>query len=168
MTAASAPSGAHMQPWRFVAVGDPALKRRIRQAAEQEEAEFYRGRAGEEWIGALKPIGTGPDKPFLETAPWLIVVFAERHGLSSDGEKVKHYYVSESVGIATGLLLAAVHHAGLAALTYTPGRMQFLTRLLERPDREHAFLVLVVGYPAVDATVPVLKRKPIEQVAEFR
>ncbi len=168
MTAASAPSGANMQPWRFVAVSDPNTKRRIREAAEREEAGFYRGGAGAEWLDALKPIGTGPGKPFLETAPWLIVIFAERHGLSPEGEKVKHYYVGESVGIATGLLLAAVHYAGLAALTYTPGRMQFLARLLGRPDHERAFIVLVVGYPAAGATVPALRRKSMDEVAEFR
>jgi nitroreductase len=168
MTAASAPSGANMQPWRFVAVGDPETKRRIREAAEREEAAFYAGRAGSEWLGALKPIGTGPQKPFLETASWLIVVFAEPHGLSADKQVVKHYYVSESVGIATGLLLAAVHNAGLAALTYTPSRIQFLAPLLGRPEHERAFLVLVVGYPDAEATVPALQRKSIDQVAEFR
>jgi len=166
-TAGSAPSGANMQPWRFVVVADADVKRRIRVAAEREEREFYQGLAGDEWLGALSALGTNAQKPFLEVAPYLIAIFAQRHGVAPDGSKVQHYFVRESVGIATGLLIVAVHHAGLAALTYTPPRAGFLNEILGRPDHERPFLILVVGYPAQNAAVPDLKKKPLEEIAEF-
>ncbi len=165
-TAATAPSGANLQPWHFVAVSDAAVKRRIREAAEAEEALFYRERAPEEWLEALAPLGTDEHKPFLETAPWLIVVFARLYG-DHDGRKTKHYYVQESVGIATGLLIAAVHRAGLASLTHTPSPMGFLNTVLDRPPNEKPFLILVVGYPAPDARAPDIRRKPLDEVATF-
>lgn len=165
--AGTAPSGAHRQPWRFVAVADPEIKRRIREAAEAEEREFYQRRAPDDWLEALAPLGTDEHKPFLETAPWLIAVFAESHGVGEDGEKIKNYYVTESVGLATGMLIAALHHAGLATLTHTPSPMKFLGDILERPARERPFLLLVVGYPAPDATVPDLARKPLDEIASF-
>jgi len=164
--AGSAPSGANMQPWHFVAVGDPALKRRIRESAEVEEREFYAHRAPPEWIEALAPLGTGSEKPFLEVAPWLIAVFAERWHSDASGRRVGHYYVSESVGIATGMLIAALHHAGLATLTHTPSPMGFLNDLLRRPASERAFLLLVTGYPAPGAKVPRIgKKAPAEYVS---
>jgi nitroreductase len=166
LTAGSAPSGANMQPWRFVVVADPAVKRAIREAAEREEYAFYHGRAGDEWLEALQPLGTDCQKPFLETA-YLIVVFAQTLGLAPDGRRVKHYYVKESVGIATGLLVAAIHHAGLAALPYTPSPMGFLNEILGRPQNEQAFLVLVVGYPAEGVTVPEIEKKGIDEIATF-
>jgi nitroreductase len=167
--ATSAPSGANQQPWRFVAVSDPALKSRIRVAAEEEEREFYERRAPDEWLQALAPLGTDANKPFLETAPWLIAIFIERFGLRADGTKEKHYYTDESVGIATGLLIAALHRAGLATLTHTPSPMRFLNQLLDRPtDRERPFLLLVVGYPADNCTVPNISRRPVDEVAVFR
>lgn len=159
--AASAPSGAHKQPWTFVLVTDPELKRQIREAAEEEERAFYGGRAPQRWLDDLSPFGTGPDKPFLEIAPALIVVFAQRHG-TDEGER--HYYVQESVGIATGMLLAALHHAGLATLTHTPSPMGFLSRVLERPERERPYLLIPVGYPAPDCEVPDLSRKSLDEV----
>jgi iodotyrosine deiodinase len=165
--AASAPSGANMQPWHFVAVSDPATKKQIRAAAEKEEYEFYHGRAGAEWLGALASLGTDYQKPFLETAPYLIAVFAQSYGVAPDGRQVKHYYVRESVGIATGLLLAAIHHAGLAALPYTPSRPGFLNRILDRPPNERPFLVLVVGHPADEVLVPDIRRKTLDEVATF-
>jgi len=165
--AGSAPSGANMQPWHFVAVSDPAVKRRIREAAEAEEREFYRRRAGAEWLGALSDLGTGDRKPFLETAPFLIVVFAQSYGFSPDGRKVKHYYVRESVGIATGLLVAALHHVGLAMLPYTPSRPGFLNRILARPDNERPFVILVVGHPAPGALVPDIEKKNLGAMATF-
>lgn len=154
--AATAPSGAHKQPWTFVLVTDAALKRRIREAAEAEERAFYGGRAPESWLADLEPLATGPDKPFLEEAPALVVVFAQRHG-ASEGEK--HYYVSESVGIAVGLLIAALHHAGLATLTHTPSPMSFVATLLERPANERAYVLIPVGLPAEGCVVPALERK---------
>lgn len=158
--AASAPSGANHQPWHFVAISDPAMKAQIRQAAEEEERAFYQGGAGDEWLAALEPIGTGVHKPHLTDAPWLIVIFAERYGLTDDGVKYKNYYVPESVGIATGFLIAAIHHAGLVCLEHTPNPMKFLPQLCERPEWEKAVMILPVGYPALDATVPaVAKRK---------
>jgi len=166
-TAGSAPSGANQQPWHFVAVSDPDLKRRIREAAENEEHQFYTQRAPEGWLRALAPLGTDEHKPFLETAPWLIAVFARRHDFDAEGRKVQHYYVVESVGIATGLLITAIHHAGLACLTHTPSPMRFLNRLLDRPAHEKPFLLLVVGHPAADATVPDIGRKPLEKIATF-
>lgn len=157
--ACSAPSGANQQPWRFVAVSDPAVKRRIREAAEAEEREFYAHRATEEWLDALQPIGTDAEKPFLETAPWLIAIFVERSGVGPDGQKQKRYYPDESVGIATGILIATLHLAGLATLTHTPSPMKFLNDILGRPrDRERPFLLLVVGHPATGCTVPDIKR----------
>lgn len=166
--ACSAPSGANLQPWRFVAVSDPTLKARIRVAAEAEEREFYAHRAPPEWLEALAALGTDSNKPFLEAAPWLIAVFIERFGRLPDGRKVKHYYTTESVGLATGLLLAAVHHAGLVALTHTPSPMGFLNEILNRPpDVERPFLLMVVGYPAEDARVPDIQRKPVEGVVTW-
>lgn len=157
--AASAPSGANQQPWHFCLIGPGPLRREIREAAEAEERAFYAERAGLEWLAALAPLGTEWRKPFLETAPWLIAVFAERHGLAADGTKRKHYYVSESVGIATGLLLATLHHAGLATLTHTPSPMGFLGRLCRRPAREKPFLLVVAGHPAPDARTPAAARR---------
>lgn len=165
--AGSAPNGANMQPWHFVVVSDPALKHRIREGAEKEEREFYQRRAPKEWLNALAPLGTNISKPFLDIAPYLIVIFAQAHGVAADGSEVKHYYVNESVGIATGLLIAAVHHAGLASLTYTPSPMRFLNGILGRPDYERPFLVLVVGYPAEDAQVPEIHKKPLTDIATF-
>ncbi len=165
--ASTAPSGAHLQPWHFVVVSDPDLKRRIRDAAEQAEREFY-AHAPDEWLQALAPLGTDAHKPYLETAPYLIAVFAQRYGLSPGGARRTHYYVMESVGIATGLLLAALHHAGLASLTHTPNPMGFLNQVLERPANERPVMLVVTGYPATDAIVPSIRRKPLEAVATFR
>ncbi len=162
--AGSAPSGANIQPWHFVVVTDPATRARIRAAAEAEEREFYATRATPEWLAALAPLGTDPNKPFLETAPALIAIFGEAFGERDDGSRVKHYYVTESVGIATGLLIAALHHAGLASLTHTPSPMGFLNEILDRPARERPFLLLVVGYPAADAQVPDITRKPLDAI----
>ena len=163
--AATAPSGANQQPWRFVVVTDPSVKRSIREAAEEEERAFYGGRAPDEWLEALAHLGTDENKPFLEEAPVLIVIFAINHGTAPDGSTFKHYYVTESVGIATGLLIAAVHHAGLASLTHTPSPMKFLNRILDRPSSERPFLVLVVGYPKDGACVPVITKKGLEEIA---
>jgi nitroreductase len=166
-TASRAPSGANMQPWTFVAVSDPEVKRRIREAAEEEERAFYGGRAPQEWLDALAPFGTDADKPFLETAPWLIAVFAQPHGFDAEGAKVKHYYVQESVGLATGFLLAALHQAGLATLTHTPSPMGFLREILGRPAHERPFLLVVTGVPAHGATVPRIDKKGLDEVARF-
>ncbi len=166
--AGTAPSGANLQPWHFVVITDPATKARIRTAAEAEEREFYETRATPEWLAALEPLGTDANKPFLETAPALIAIFAEAYGEHADGTKVKHYYATESVGIATGLLVAAIHHAGLASLTHTPSPMGFLNEILNRPARERPFLLLVVGYPADDATVPDISRKPLDAIRSSR
>jgi nitroreductase len=166
-TAGTAPSGAHKQPWHFVAARDPAVKRRIRLAAEEEERAFYGGRAPDDWLEALAPLGTDERKPFLETAPCLIAVFARSFGHGPDGEKEKHYYVQESVGIATGFLIAALHGAGLVTLTHTPSPMGFLNQLLGRPKEERPFLLLVTGYPASDAQVPDLSRSPLADIATF-
>lgn len=163
-TAASAPSGAHKQPWTFVAVQDPAIKSAIRVAAEKEEKEFYEHRATPEWLEDLAPIGTDWRKPFLETAPWLIVVFKKTWDDSANG-KSKNYYVQESVGIACGFLIAAIHQAGLVTLTHTPSPMNFLADILKRPDNEKPFLLLPVGQPAADATVPDLARKGLEEMS---
>ena len=158
--AGTAPSGANQQPWHFVAVSDPDVKRRIRLAAETEEREFYERRAPDDWLAALRPIGTDWHKPFLETAPWLIAIFVQKWGRAADGSKVKHYYPAESVGIATGVLITALHTAGLATLTHTPSPMGFLNEILGRPaDAERPFLLLVVGHPAADARVPAIERK---------
>ncbi|MGH8273954.1 MAG: nitroreductase family protein [Gammaproteobacteria bacterium] len=165
--AVTAPSGANMQPWHFVAVTDPAVKRRIRAAAEVEEHEFYAHRASPEWLEALAPLGTDEEKPFLEAAPWLIAVFVQKYGRLADGRKVKHYYPGESVGLATGILITALHRAGLAALTHTPSPMGFLNEILHRPTNERPFLLLVAGYPAPDATVPDIARKPLGDMVDF-
>ena len=164
--AGTAPSGAHMQPWHFVAVTDPAVKRRIRAAAEQAEAEFY-ATAPAEWLAALAPLGTDAHKPYLETAPWLIAVFAERYGITESGKRRANYYVNESVGIASGFLIAALHHAGLVALTHTPNPMGFLSEVLGRPANERPVMLVVTGYPASDARVPVLTRKKLGEIATF-
>jgi len=165
--ATTAPSGANMQPWHFVAVTDPAVKERIRDAAEAEEKEFYEHRASPEWLEALAPLGTDEHKPFLETAPWLIAVFAQKYGKLPDGRKVKHYYPIESVGLATGMLITALHHAGLATLTHTPSPMGFLNEMLHRPINERPFLLLVTGYPAADARVPDITRRPLGDMVDF-
>jgi iodotyrosine deiodinase len=162
--AATAPSGANQQPWSFVAISDPATKHAIRLAAEEEERAFYEGKAGEEWLGALAHLGTDADKPFLETAPWLIVIFGQRWGTDADGRKVKHYYVPESVSIAIGLLIASLHSAGLATLTHTPSPMGFLNQICGRPDNEKPFVLLVVGHPAEGARVPAISRKDEDEV----
>jgi iodotyrosine deiodinase len=167
-TAGSAPSGANLQPWHFVAVGRaPDLRRRLREAAEAEERDFYANRAPKEWLEALAPLGTDARKPFLEVAPWLIAVFVEAHGVGRNGSVVKHYYAVESVGLATGLLIAALHRAGLATLTHTPSPMGFLNTVLDRPPHERPFLLLVVGYPAEGAEVPDISRKPLDAIATF-
>lgn len=165
--AGTAPSGANLQPWHFVAVSDPAIKREIRFAAEKEEEAFYSGRAPDEWLEALAPLGTDADKPFLEHAPWLIAIFARTHGLRPDGSKIKHYYTQESVGIATGVLVTALHFAGLVTLTHTPSPMGFLRKILQRPDNERPYLLLVAGYPEPDTQVPDIHRKPLEEIATF-
>lgn len=165
--AGTAPNGANMQPWRFVVVSDPALKRKIREAAEKEEREFYQHKAPPEWLEALAPLGTDERKPFLEAAPYLIVIFVQSHGVRADGSTFKHYYARESVGIATGILITAIHHAGLVSLTHTPSPMGFLNELLGRPGNERPFLILVVGHPAPDARVPAITKKPLEEVATF-
>jgi iodotyrosine deiodinase len=163
-TAASAPSGANRQPWHFAAVQSAEVKRKIRIAAEQEENEFYSHRASDDWLEALKPFATDAQKPFLETAPWLIAVFARKFTINEAGEKLKHYYTPESVGIATGLLIASLHNAGLATLTHTPSPMGFLKELLGRPPQDRAFLLLVAGYPAEDAVVPDIEKLPLKEV----
>lgn len=165
--AGSAPSGANQQPWRFVAVADATIKHRIREAAEAEEREFYGRRAPEEWLRALEPLGTDADKPFLEVAPWLIAIFYERFGLDAEGGKQKRYYPHESVGIATGMLIAALHRAGLATLTHTPSPMGFLNEILGRPRNEMPFLLLVVGHPADGCQVPDIERLPLKDIATF-
>ncbi len=165
--ASSAPSGANLQPWHFVVVRDPAVKRRIREEAEREEREFYRRRATPEWLEALAPLGTNEEKPFLETAPCLIAIFARMYGIGPDGRQIKHYYVQESVGIATGILITAIHHAGLVSLTHTPSPMRFLNRILDRPPNERPFLLLVVGYPHPDAVVPAIERKRLQEIVTF-
>ncbi len=165
--AGTAPSGANLQPWHFVVVSDRALKRQIREAAEKEEYVFYHERAPEEWLEALAPLGTDEHKPYLEAAPYLIAVFAQTYGLTPDGRKFKNYYVTESVGIATGMLVSAVHLAGLVSLTHTPSPMGFLNKILGRPTNEKAFLLLVVGYPAEDACVPDITKKRLEEIASF-
>lgn len=167
LSAGTAPSGANLQPWHFVVIEDPEIKRRIRAAAEDEERAFYNGRAPREWLEALSPLGTDEQKPFLETAPYLIAVFVESHGLRPDGQKVKHYYATESTGLATGMLITALHHSGLATLTHTPSPMGFLNDILGRPRNERPFLLLVVGYPAENAHVPAIARKPLHAIATF-
>ena len=164
--AGTAPSGAHQQPWHFVVITEPGLKRAIRQAAEAAEAEFY-ATAPADWLAALEPLGTDEHKPYLDTAPVLIAVFARRYGIRPDGTRQTHYYVMESVGIATGFLIAALHHAGLATLTHTPSPMGFLSRILRRPPNEKALMLVVAGYPAPDARVPDIQRKPLAEIATF-
>ncbi len=168
--AGGAPSGANQQPWHFEAIAAPDLKARIRAAAEAEERGFYDGGAPDEWIRALEPIGTGPEKPHLEIAPWLIVIFAQRWGTYDDGSRYKHYYVPESVGIATGFLIAALHHAGLSSLTHTPSPMKFLNDMLDRPASEKPTMILAVGHPAPGATVPRVAKtkKPLEGILTVR
>ena len=166
--AGTAPSGANHQPWHFVVVSDPEVKARIRVAAEEEERAFYRGGAPQEWLDALAALGTDEHKPFLETAPYLIAIFAERYMLRDDGGKLKNYYVQESVGIATGILITGLHHAGLATLTHTPSPMNFLNEILGRPTNERPFLLLVTGYPTEDARVPAITKKPLKEIATFR
>jgi len=166
-TAGTAPSGAHQQPWHFVAISDPEVKAAIRREAEVAEEEFYTT-APVEWLSALAPLGTDQNKPYLEIAPWLIAVFAKRYGVAPDGNRVTHYYVQESVGIASGFLLAALHNAGLVSLTHTPSPMGFLSKVLERPVNEKAMMLVVTGYPAVDARVPALTRRPLSEIATFR
>jgi nitroreductase len=167
LAAGTAPSGANQQPWHFVVVSDPETKRKIRQGAEEEERAFYHGRAPDEWLEALSHLGTDEHKPFLEVAPYLIAIFAQNHGIRPDGTRFKHYYVTESVGIATGLLIAAVHEAGLVSLTHTPSPMNFLNQILGRPAHERPFLVLVVGYPKEGARVPRIAKKSLNEIASF-
>jgi iodotyrosine deiodinase len=166
-TASTAPSGAHQQPWTFVAVSDPDTKRHIRVAAEAEERRSYESRMSEEWLDALAPLGTDWQKPFLETAPWLVVLFEQIHGSFPDGSHKKHYYARESVGIAAGFFIAAIHNMGLATLTHTPSPMGFVTQILGRPRTERPFVLFPIGYPADDATVPDLARKDLDEVAVF-
>jgi nitroreductase len=163
----TAPSGANLQPWHFAIVSGPETKKNIREAAEAEEREFYTHRASEEWLAALKPLGTDDHKPFLETAPYLIAVFMQKFGELPDGRKVKHYYPAESTGLATGMLIAALHRAGLATLTHTPSPMKFLNEILGRPKSERPFLLLVAGYPADDARVPDIRRKTLEEFTSW-
>jgi len=165
--AGTAPSGANMQPWHFVVVGNPDLKRKIREAAEHEEREFYEHRASEEWLKALEPLGTNDEKPFLERAPWLIAVFLKKFSYDSDGNRLKNYYTAESVGIACGFLLTALHQAGLVTLTHTPSPMKFLNQLLDRPKTERPYMLIVTGFPEADAKVPVIGKEPLEKIATF-
>ena len=167
-TAGTAPSGAHQQPWTFVAVSDPALKAEMRRAAEEEEQVFYRSRAPEDWLEALAPLGTDEHKPHLTDAPWVVVLFRQSHGVAADGSKRTFYYTQESCGIAAGFFIAAVHRMGLVTLTHTPSPMAFLGELLGRPANEKAMLVMPVGYPAADAKVPDIARKPLEEIAVWR
>ena len=166
--ASTAPSGANQQPWQFVVVGDTETKKQIRQAAEEEEEEFYGGRAGEKWLADLEHLGTNAQKQFLENAPALIVIFARSYDVSAQGDKSKNYYVQESVGIATGILITSLHHCGLATLTHTPSPMKFLNEVLDRPREERAYMIIVAGYPDKAARVPVIGKKSLEQIACFR
>lgn len=167
LAAGSAPSGANMQPWHFAVVQDPAIKKKIREAAEIEERELYENRASDEWLDALAPLGTDAQKPFLETAPALIAIFLKKVTIDDEGVKHKNYYTSESVGIATGMLITALHQAGLGTLTHTPSPMKFLTEILERPSHERPFLLLVVGYPEEGAMVPDIQRRPLDKISTF-
>ena len=167
LAAGTAPNGANLQPWHFCVVQDAQKKAEIRKAAEAEEYEFYHGKAPQDWLDALAPLGTNESKPFLEVASTLIVIFAQSWGADDQGEKIKHYYVSESVGIATGFLIAALHDAGCATLTHTPSPMKFLNRILDRPSSERPFLVLVTGFPASDATVPNITKKPLSEISSW-
>lgn len=166
MTASTAPSGAHRQPWTFVVTGSADIKRQIREAAEEEEKVNYEGgRLPEHWREALEPLGTDWRKPFLETVPWVVVMFEQRYGIAADGSRIHNYYVKESAGIAAGMFIAALHHMGLATLTHTPSPMAFLTKLLGRPENERPFCMFPIGYPAADCVVPDLKRKPLDEVS---
>lgn len=167
LAAGTAPNGANLQPWHFVVVSNADVKRQIREAAEEEEREFYSGRASDEWLEALAPLGTDADKPFLETAPCLIAIFAESYRPQPDGSRRKNYYVQESVGIACGFLINALHHCGLATLTHTPSPMKFLNKILDRPGHERPYLLLVAGYPAEHAKVPAIEKKPLREIATF-
>jgi len=167
LAAGTAPNGANQQPWHFVVVSDPAVKHKIRVAAEAEEHEFYHERAPQEWLEALKPFATNEFKPYLEVAPYLIAIFAQSYEVAQDGDRVKHYYVNESVGIATGFLIAGLHHSGLATLTHTPSPMNFLNEILGRPNHERPFLLLIAGYPADDAVVPDITKKSLNEIATF-
>jgi len=167
LTAGTAPNGANKQPWHFTVVSDPEVKKEIRKAAEEEEREFYQNRATDEWLEALAPLGTDADKPFLEEAPYLIAIFSESYGIKENGEKETHYYVKESVGIATGMLITAIHNVGLASLTHTPSPMGFLNKILDRPDNERPFLLLVVGYPKEGVKVPDITKKSLDEIASF-
>ena len=167
LSANTAPSGANLQPWHFAVVSGPETKKKIRVAAEIEEREFYEHRASPEWLAALEPLGTDSNKPFLETAPYLIAVFLQKYAILDDGRKVKHYYPTESTGLATGILITALHQAGLVCLTHTPSPMKFLNEILGRPKTERPFLLLVTGYPADDAEVPDIRRKTLDQFASF-
>ena len=167
LAAGTAPNGANLQPWHFAVVESANIKQKIREAAEEEEREFYGGRAPQEWLDALAPLGTDDSKPFLEIAPYLIVIFSKAYDIQSDGTKVKNYYATESVGIATGMLITALHNSGLATLTHTPSPMKFLNQILNRPANERPFVVLVVGYPTADAKVPVITKKPLDQITSF-
>ena len=166
-TADTAPNGANQHPWHFVVISDPEKKRQIRVAAEKEEHEFYTSRASSEWLEALAPLGTDENKPFLETAPYLIAIFAKVYGINEQGKRVKHYYVNESVGIATGLLISSIHNSGLASLAHTPSPMGFLNKILWRPEQERPFLLLVVGYPADNAKVPDIGRKTLDEISTY-
>ncbi len=167
-TAGTAPSGANLQPWHFVVVSDPEIKNKVRIAAEEEEKDFYTNRAPKEWLEALAHLGTDEHKPFLETAPYLIAIFSKSLEILADGKKVKNYYAQESTGIACGMLITAIHNAGLASLTHTPSPMSFLNEILGRPKNERPFLLLVVGYPAKGARVPNIKRKPLQDIVTFK
>jgi iodotyrosine deiodinase len=167
LAAGTAPNGANLQPWHFVVVKDPVIKAKIRDAAEAEEKDFYERKAPQEWLDALRPLGTDEHKPFLETAPYLIAIFYKNFDQLPDGRRVKNYYAMESVGIATGFLIAALHRAGLATLTHTPSPMTFLNQVLDRPSNERPFLLLVVGYPAENARVPAITKKPLEEITTF-
>ena len=168
LAAGTAPNGANMQPWYFAVVSNLELKQQIREAAEEEERAFYEHRASDEWLKALAPLGTDQEKPFLEIAPWLIVVFLKKFSYDENGRKLKNYYTSESVGIACGFLINALHHAGLATLTHTPSPMRFLNEVLERPKDERAYMLIVVGHPAEDAQVPVIGKKSLGEISEFK
>ncbi len=167
IAAGTAPNGANLQPWHFVVISNPKIKHEIRIAAEEEEKEFYNRRAPQEWLNALAPLGTDEHKPFLDIAPYLIAIFGKSHSELADGRKVKNYYVNESVGISTGILITALHNAGLACLTHTPSPMGFLNQILNRPPNEKPFLLLVVGYPTEDAQVPIIGKKPLNKIATF-
>jgi nitroreductase len=167
LAAGTAPNGANMQPWHFAVVSDPEVKKQIRIEAEKVEAEFYDHRAPDYWLKDLEKLGTDPHKPYLEEAPYLIVIFQQKHSLDESGEKQHHYYINESVGIATGMLITAIHKAGLVSLTHTPKPMKFLRDILDRPQHETPFLILVVGYPKDDARVPDIKKKPLDEIASF-